>query len=74
MNSINNNREGDIYTEDGEIIDNGDHIYIGDEYKDLIDNIFKSGLRNEDLHHTNFDNRKLGLANIISNYLEKRRY
>ena len=56
MNVINiNNRKDDIKKKDAEIHDEG-HGYIGDEYKELTDNIFKSRLRDGDLHLTEFDN------------------
>ena len=48
------------------------HSYIGDEYKDLIDNIFKSRLRDGDFCLTKTDNHKLALTNIVNNYLEKK--
>ena len=48
------------------------HSYIGDEYKDLIDNIFKSRLRDGDFCLTKIDNHKLALTNIVNNYLEKK--
>ena len=47
------------------------HRYIGDEYKDLIANIFKFELKNEDLHLTDFDNQKLRLTNIVKDLREK---
>lgn len=52
---INNNGEDDIEKEDIEV-DNVDHPYIGDEYKDLIDDIFKVRLGDGDLCLTEFDN------------------
>ena len=52
-------------------IDNLNHSYIGDEYKDLIDDIFKVRLRDGDMHLKVFDNKKRGLRNIVNNYLEK---
>lgn len=52
---INNNGEDDIEKEDIEV-DNVDHPYIGDEYKDLIDDIFKVRLGDRDLCLTEFDN------------------
>ena len=51
---------------------NVNHSYIGDEYKDLIDNNFKSRLRDGYFHLTEFDNRKLRQTNNVNNYLEKR--
>ena len=71
MNINNNNRKGDTKKEDIEI-DTVDHVYIGDEYNNLIDNIFKFRLRDGDLHLTKFDNQKFGLRNIVNNYLEKK--
>ena len=50
-----------------------DHIYIVDECKDLIDNIFKSRLRDRDFRLTKFNYRKLVLTNIVNNYLEKKK-
>ena len=50
-----------------------DHSYIGDEYKGLI-NIFMSRLRDVNFHLTKFDSGKRGLTNIVSIYLEKKRY
>ena len=52
INVINNNRENGVKTEDGEIIDNVNHVYIDNECKDLIKdlNIFTCGLKDEDLH------------------------
>ena len=52
---INNNGEDDIEKEDIEV-DNVDHPYIGDEYKDLIDDIFKVRLGDGDLCLSEFDN------------------
>ena len=66
MNVNNNSREDDIEKDDIEI-DNVDLGYIGDKYKDLIDNIFKFRSRNGGLHLTEFDNPKLGLTNIVNN-------
>ena len=40
INVNNDNRKDDIKKEDGEI-DDVDHSYIGDEYKDLINNFLK---------------------------------
>ena len=50
-----------------------DHSYIVDEYKGLI-NIFMSRLRDVNFHLTKFDSGKRGLTNIVSIYLEKKRY
>ena len=55
MNVNKNNREDDTKKEDTEI-DNMNHGYTGDEYKDKIENIFKFRLRDGDLHLTEFDN------------------
>ena len=47
MNAINdNNRKDGVKKEDGEVMN---HSYIGNEYKDLIDNIFEFRLSNGDL-------------------------
>lgn len=48
------------------------HIYFGDEHKDLIYNTFKSRLMGGDLYLIEFDHRKLGVTNVIKNYLEKK--
>ena len=67
----NNNREDHIRKEEIKIVD-VDHGYIGDVCKDLIDDIFKSRLRDRDLRLIEFGNQKLGLTNIDNNYLEKK--
>ena len=60
MNTVNNNnKKDDIKTDDGKRY-NVDHNYIDDEYKELINNIFKSELGDGCLH----------LTNIVGNYLE----
>ena len=57
---VNNKREDDakvedgVKTEDGAIIDHVHHKSIGDEYKNLIANIFKYGLMDGDLYLTKF--------------------
>ena len=73
MNAINdnNNRKEDIKKDDVEI-DDVNHSNIGDEYKDLINNILKYRLKDRALSFTEFDNRKLGLTNIVNNCLEKK--
>ena len=58
MDVNNNNRKDDIKKGDIEL-NNIDHGYISNEYKDLIDTIFKFRLRDEDLRLTKFDNLKL---------------
>ena len=50
---IHNNREDDIKKENIKI-DDVDHGYIGDEYKNSIDNISKSRLRDGDLRLIEF--------------------
>ena len=45
------------------------HFHVDDEFKNLINRIFESGLINRDFHLTNFDNRKLGLTKIVDKYL-----
>ena len=50
---IHNNREDDIKKENMKI-DDVDHGYIGDEYKNSIDNISKSRLRDGDLRLIEF--------------------
>lgn len=70
MNTVNNNnKKDDIKTDDGKRY-NVDHNYIDDEYKELINNIFKSELGDGCLHLTEFDNRKFAVTNIVGNYLE----
>ena len=63
----NNNRNDDVKKEDDKV-DNGHDSYIGDEYKNLFD---KSRLMDGNLRLTEFNYRKLGLKNIVNNYLEK---
>ena len=46
MNINNNNRKNYIKAEDIEI-DNVDHAHVGEDYKNLIDNVFKFRLRME---------------------------
>ena len=54
LNVINKNREDDVEAEDdvkaedGEIIDHVNYRYIGDKYKNLIDNIFSYGLKEKE--------------------------
>ena len=50
---IHNNREDDIKKENIKI-DDVDHGYIGNEYKNSIDNIYKSRLRDGDLRLIEF--------------------
>ena len=71
INVVNNKREDDVKAEDGEIIHNVRHRYFGDEYKNLIVNIFKCGFMDGHLHVTNFDYRHLALTNTVNAYLEK---
>ena len=42
-----------------------------DEYKNLIDKIFKFGFMNGDLYLTNFDNKELGMTKIVNKYSGK---
>ena len=66
-------KKDDIKKENGEV-DDVDHDYIGDEYKDLqrwINDYFKFTLSDRDLHLTEFYSRKFTLINIANNYLEK---
>ena len=71
INLIDNNREEGVKTEDSvkkednEVIDNVGYIYIGDEYKNLIDKTCKYGLVDGDLRISNFDNR-IGLSRIVN--------
>ena len=71
MNVNNNNREYGVKTKDGiktedwEWIGNVCHRYSGDEYKNIIANIFKYGLMDGDLHLTNFNNQHLALTNTV---------
>ena len=69
MNIINNSRKAVIKKEDIEI-DEVDHAYIGDEYTDLIVDVFKFKLKDGDLCLIEFANLRLGLKNV-NNYLEK---
>ena len=69
MNIINNSRQAVIKKEDIEI-DEVDHAYIGDEYTDLIVDVFKFKLKDGDLCLIEFANLRLGLKNV-NNYLEK---
>lgn len=48
-----------------------DHGYTGDEYKDLINNIFKFRLKDGDSSFTEFNIQKPGLKNNFNNHLEK---
>ena len=63
MNIINSNRKADIKKEDIEI-DEVDHAYIGDEYTDLIVDVFKFKLKDGDLCLIEFANLRLGLKNV----------
>ena len=54
--------EDSVKTEDGEIIDNVHHRYIGDEYKNLIVNIFKFGLKDGNLYLKDMTRKKELLA------------
>ena len=58
MDVNNNNRKDDIKKGDIEL-NNIDHGYSSNEYKDLIDTNFKFRLRDGDLRLTKFDNLKL---------------
>lgn len=44
-------------SENDETKDNVHHSYVGNENKDLINNIFKYDLKDKDLHLTNVDIR-----------------
>ena len=78
VNVINNNREDNVQgedsvrIEDGEIIDNVHHRYIGVEYKNLNGSIFKLGLLDGDLRLTNFDNQQHGLTNFVNKCLKEK--
>ena len=66
---INNTREDDgVKTEDDELIDDVHYKCISNEYQNSIDNIFKFGLMDADLHLTNFDKQQQGLTNIVNAY------
>ena len=45
--------------------------YFGDQYKDLINNIFNYGLNEKDLHLTGIDDRITELKNNVNRYLKK---
>ena len=49
--------EDGVRTNDGKIIANVHRKYIGDELEDLINNIFKYGLKDKDLHFAIISNR-----------------
>ena len=51
--------------EDGET-NNVNYRYIGDKYKDLINNIFNYLLKEKNLLFTGIDNRIMGLKNIVN--------
>ena len=44
--------------------------YIEHKYKDLVNNPFKHGLKEKDLHLTGFNNQITGLQTIAINYLK----
>ena len=67
MNTINNNNRKHNIKKECDEIDDVDHSYIGDKYRDSTDNIFKSKLKDGDLHLTEFDNQKLALTNVVNN-------
>ena len=63
---FNNNREDDVKAKDGARVEDGEidnmsYKYIYHKYKDLINNIFKYGLKKKDLHLMGIDNRIMGL-------------
>ena len=62
MNVISNNNTKDVNKKEDVEINEVDHGYNGDEYKDLIDSICKSRLKDG----------KLSLTNIVNSYLEKK--
>ena len=68
-----NIKRQDIKKEGAEIYE-VNHSYIGDEYNYLIDNTFIFRLRDGDLNLTEFYYWKLGLTNIVNNYLEKKHW
>ena len=67
---INNNIKDDVKVEDGEIIDSVHNRYIEYKYKDLVNNPFKHGLKEKDLHLTGINNQITGLQIIAINYLK----
>ena len=75
INVINNRREDGVKTEvgvkteDGEI--NVHNKYIDNKYTILINSFFTHGLKDEDLHLTNFDN-PIGSKSITNRYLEEK--
>ena len=71
INLINTKREDDVKIEDGEIIDNVHHNYTDDKYEDLINNIFRYGLKDKHFCLTNFDN-SIGLENIVNRYCNEK--
>ena len=62
INFISNNNTKDVNKKEDVEINEVDHGYNGDEYKDLIDIICKSRLKDG----------KLSLTNIVNSYLEKK--
>ena len=70
-NIIAKNTEDDVKTKDGAALDNVHNRYIDYKYRDLINDIFTNGLKDGDLHLTNFDNR-IDLNNIVNRYLKEK--
>ena len=58
--------ENRVKTKHDEIIDIMKYFYIGGEYKNVINKIFKFGLLDRDLYLTNFDNQQLGLTKAVN--------
>ena len=77
INVNNNNRENDVKaevgvkTEDGAIICNLHHKYIGDKYKSLNAIIFKYRIMDDALNLTSFEDQQPDLTNIVSTYIKK---
>ena len=72
MNTINNNKRKDDFKKKNFEISDVDHSYIGDKCKNWIDNVFKSNLRDGDLHLTESDNKIFSQTNVVNNHLEKK--
>ena len=70
-NSDNSDDSTKLKDGDNKIKDNVGHSYIGDEYKDFVDEIFKYRLKDRELYLTSFDNLK-DLKNTINRYLKEK--
>ena len=56
MNDINNNNRKNDFKKEGYEMNDADHNHIDDKNKDLINDIYKSRLRNQDFNLTKFNN------------------